>query len=463
MREIAPTRQFGGNCGQAHMVALDASRHRSATWGMSASKQWSTVLPVVAAVAMAMAAACGFPRPADVPDPNADDGGPTGCTGDQACSAPTPFCLDGACVACKSSNTCPAARPACDAVSHECRTCVKDAECDSGACDLAAGTCVDPSKILYASPAGTMTDPCARLLPCSLEKASSVAGPEHPYIVLLPGTHVSIARFFQQTATICGNGATVDASVVRIEILDGVLAIRDLNIAVSNTTISHFGGITTIYAQNSELTLSNVNCDETTLSFQDTVFAYPKVSIQKSGFRGSQLNLAGNIVLDESDFQSTFLSLSRQQTHPIRVSNSVFDASHLSILDGADASPLFDSFFIGNTFFGGQVSCNEGQDHATAKRFNSNIFLSTSGIQQATGCIYDFNLIQPMATVNGANNVTGDPKFVDAAHSDFHLQGESPAINMADPFPPSANTHDHDGNARPEGPRSDIGAFEYSP
>ena len=64
------------------------------------NKQWFATLPAVAAVVMAMvAAACGFPRPADVPDPNGDDdGGPSGCTSDQACSAPTPFCLDGACV-----------------------------------------------------------------------------------------------------------------------------------------------------------------------------------------------------------------------------------------------------------------------------------------------------------------------------------------------------------------------------
>src|SRR5262249_60845207 len=95
--------------------------------------------------------ACGFPRPPDM----GGDAPPAGCSRDKDCSSPTPFCVNTACVACRDSTSCPATRPVCDMVSHDCRTCVKDSECDSGACDLAAGRCVDQAAILYASPGGT--------------------------------------------------------------------------------------------------------------------------------------------------------------------------------------------------------------------------------------------------------------------------------------------------------------------
>lgn len=78
----------------------------------------------------------------------------------------------------------------------------------------------------------------------------------------------------------------------------------------------------------------------------------------------------------------------------------------------------------------------------------------------ASGCTYQYNLAAGNTTVTGTNNITGDPLFADILSSDLHVKLGSPAIDAANPTDTSI-THDFDGTARPQGTRSDIGAFEY--
>jgi hypothetical protein len=50
--------------------------------------------------------------------------------------------------------------------------------------------------------------------------------------------------------------------------------------------------------------------------------------------------------------------------------------------------------------------------------------------------------------------------FQDAASEDFHLKLRSAAVDTANPTDLFTG-HDFDGTPRPQGARSDIGAFEY--
>jgi hypothetical protein len=59
---------------------------------------------------------------------------------------------------------------------------------------------------------------------------------------------------------------------------------------------------------------------------------------------------------------------------------------------------------------------------------------------------------------NHSNNFTSDPRFVDRSGGDFHLQAGSPAIDAGMPLPEVPC--DFDGNKRPAGSASDIGAYE---
>jgi polygalacturonase len=60
----------------------------------------------------------------------------------------------------------------------------------------------------------------------------------------------------------------------------------------------------------------------------------------------------------------------------------------------------------------------------------------------------------------GANNVSGDPVFVNAAAANFHLQKNSPARGQG--APDIAPATDLDGKPRPKNAPVDIGAYQYS-
>jgi hypothetical protein len=65
----------------------------------------------------------------------------------------------------------------------------------------------------------------------------------------------------------------------------------------------------------------------------------------------------------------------------------------------------------------------------------------------------------PQAQIISDHNLTsGDPKFVNPAGGDFHLQIGSPAIDTGSPL--NAPNIDFDGNSRPRGAGYDIGAYE---
>jgi len=114
------------------------------------------------------------------------------------------YCVANTCVACRDNTTCAAAAPVCDAQMHACRACTKDAECDSLACDLAAGTCVEPSRVLYASADGEVSAACTRTQPCSIAKAGSLVDAAHPYLALIHGTYLTGLYIANATVTVCG-------------------------------------------------------------------------------------------------------------------------------------------------------------------------------------------------------------------------------------------------------------------
>lgn len=59
----------------------------------------------------------------------------------------------------------------------------------------------------------------------------------------------------------------------------------------------------------------------------------------------------------------------------------------------------------------------------------------------------------------GDDYVEGDPRFLSPAAANFHLPGDSPAVDRGSPT--GAPARDFDGQARPFGAGYDIGAYEY--
>jgi len=58
----------------------------------------------------------------------------------------------------------------------------------------------------------------------------------------------------------------------------------------------------------------------------------------------------------------------------------------------------------------------------------------------------------------GSGNLTSNPLFVSAG-TNYNLQSNSPAIDAGDPA--TSPGIDYAGTIIPQGPRADIGAFEY--
>jgi hypothetical protein len=73
-------------------------------------------------------------------------------------------------------------------------------------------------------------------------------------------------------------------------------------------------------------------------------------------------------------------------------------------------------------------------------------------------CTLTYCCTTPLAT--GRGNISNDPKFVNRAAGDFHLQTNSPCIN-AGWNPCAPGTTDLDGNPRIVGGTVDIGAYEF--
>ena len=435
-----------------------------------ARRTWRwTALPLL----LAGLAACGFPRP---PDLAGGDAGPpagdaaTGCARDPDCSSPTPFCLDTACVACRDSASCPAARPVCDLTGHDCRTCVQDDECDSGACDLAAGACVDQGAILYASPSGGSTDPCSKTSPCSLLRASGLVDTNTPYIVLQPGRYSGGAMFDGKKVTIAGHNAVLDivATVSLINIINSSMVnMRDTNLE-DHLDTSVFDNIPPgIRALDSSLTVDNMQGSTVginAIALTSSRLPLGTLTVGHSHFTGPAL-FGPQLIIDSCVFHN--LAVNSLSNDSISVEGSIQITNSILIVDTTNR-PTFDVRFptapqtsqiTHNTFVGGSgIACSTSAGSSWS--FDSNIFYNVPTIATESGCQYQYSLSVPVTGLAGTGNITGDPMFKDATHGDFHLKPGSPAINAANPGDVYTG-HDFDGTPRPQDGRSDIGAFEY--
>jgi hypothetical protein len=74
----------------------------------------------------------------------------------------------------------------------------------------------------------------------------------------------------------------------------------------------------------------------------------------------------------------------------------------------------------------------------------------------------DANIIDYSGRNSISNNLITDPKFVDGAAGNFHLQSSSPAIDAGVDLSNQGVITDYDGIPRPQGVKYDIGSFEYS-
>jgi hypothetical protein len=155
----------------------------------------------------------------------------------------------------------------------------------------------------------------------------------------------------------------------------------------------------------------------------------------------------------------------------IRVSNNILRDVHggLCLHNGGMFQIALDDFrFDHNTYYsstGGYrfLDCVSGLTPSMVimrnNVFHSDVRIAGSGNFTHVANLYHMTGGATVGYALGAGERIGDPRFVDPAAGNFHLQAESPAIDAGVMI---GYTLDFDGRARPVGAAPDAGAYEYA-
>jgi hypothetical protein len=132
----------------------------------------------------------------------------------------------------------------------------------------------------------------------------------------------------------------------------------------------------------------------------------------------------------------------------------------------SNSSSVYNINVYNNTFYGNSVgvqilpmtSATVSWENNIIANNSTNYYNSSNWNPGNTG----YNLYFGSNVGPGANNVTGDPLFANAAAGDFSLQSASPAINAGDPntAPAIARVLPYPGDARIGRSRMNIGAYQ---
>lgn len=453
----------------------------------------ATYLGWLASSAMAFSA-CGFPKPADVPEcrtaSDCTEPGAVFCVAGScvaACQASTdcqalastPFCQvsSGRCVACLDASACTADQPVCDASSNACRGCRRDDECASGVCLEAEGRCAAQSEVVFLIEATGVDNPaCSAAAPCSTFAAALAATTPQRYVIHLIGGSYTMSS----GVNLSGRRLYIDATETVVSAVQGVTFTSSSagpKITLGRMTIGATAGTAVSTSNNGALELVDVTLTATAATMGGSLDVQSSKLATVTCSAGGTVHVQASTVREIDSTNCTLVALANHFVTDVVSPLISADGGNLvienNIITSTEAftDPLTIVHAISGSRFAFNTVVNFSGVDATATTLScdssidvsSNIFAWHSSATMTTpGCAPHDSLFDEFAPTNQIGNnkqAKASMFFVDLNGKDLHLSAASPAKGLGQP---GLVDVDLEGKPRPDPPasRPDVGAYE---
>jgi hypothetical protein len=381
--------------------------------------------------------------------------GSGGCSDDSQCGGTTPVCELAlrVCVQCTQERAaeCQGRTPVCRA-DHTCGACAHHAECASQAC-LPDGACGEDSNVAYVSPSGTDNLPCFQARPC--RAIASALALSRPYIKLT-GTFDEAVVIDHRDAVLLAdpgtrllrssNGPLIDIrGDSRVEIYDLLIsgAARGGGAGITMTAILD-GRLALVRCQVVEHQGAGISVRGGQLIVARSLISANRgggVSLRDAAFDITNTWIDHNGDVDRGDVGGVDLQ-------GLLASTSRFE--HNTVVDNhVRASPLV----------AGGLRCDSvgfrAPNNLMVRNDAGRLLDAANANVLADGrCVYPSSIIG--ASISGLRFAQPEqPPY------SYLLTAGSSAIDQA--LTPSTVDYDEEGQHRPQGAYSDVGADEYTP
>jgi hypothetical protein len=426
------------------------------------------------------------PQSCELPENKSTPACKTGpsCDGDEACMGmPGMSVCDttmNLCVPCTDKhNACMNPTPAC--VNETCQVCTSHSQCSSRAC-LPDGTCATAADIAYVRPDGSGTT-CTDSAPCKTLTDGLNAGKATvkvegnitdtdvatatTSVTILADTGSQVTRSSPGTILVVGTDQA-DVHISDLRITGGMGVKGDIAVSVS-------GG------SNPKLTLLRVQIDNNVGT---------GIAVTAGTLTVTQSTITGNGALGvfalNSTLATTQSTISNNAGGGIAVNNGNFDITN-NFITSNGASTMFGGAIINMVNSGTRrfefntvtdnnasagnttgVSCMGIMPASPITLSNNIVFDNEIGNSRTqisdpnSNCNWTYSNIgdstSTKTTTDAQGNKDADPLFIDVVGNNYHLKSGSPVKDAADPA--ATINVDFDGDTRPQGNRSDMGADE---
>ena len=396
--------------------------------------------------------------------------GPCTSSADCAIDPTLPLCntTSGACVQCMAPSDCSGTTPICDAMS--CRACRSDSECPTGAC-APNGSCVAESAIIWISVNGASSGPCTRSMPCNtIGVGLQQASPTREHFVLAPGIYPTSIAFdssmtFAPELFIHGGGATLTAMAG-----SPPPTILSARIPLTITNLNFFGAAIPIDVS-APVTLTSVSMQGT--QHINVAAALTATDLHITGTTGTSTepaislisSAAASLTLNRGVIAMSPSGIGAGGGAQVHIKNTlIWGTTYRAVAVATSADIAFSTIVDSGASTNGAPCTVAGSANGVIQVTSSIIWQQGCGGDPtrdaaggSAGSTFTSSIVSNTTPTPGTTNV--DPMFVDRAGHDYHIQATSPAKDAVDTGP----SDDFEGDARPQGPKFDIGADEAPP